>query len=126
MEVSFFLARVLGSYLVVMALAIMVNKERYRMAYKELKRDTMEIHLKGLVSFVLGLLVVSIHNIWISWPILITLIGWGMLIKGAVTLIAPNLLLKFSKDMGVSETLLMYGFAGLIIGAFLLYVGFVV
>jgi uncharacterized membrane protein HdeD (DUF308 family) len=124
MEVSFFLARVLGVYLIIMALAVMVNKERYKAAYKELKRDTMEVHLMGMIILIFGLLIVSVHNIWTSWPILITVIGWGMLLKGMLALIAPNLLLKFGKDMGIPETINLYGFAGIIIGAFLTYVGF--
>lgn len=126
MEVSFFLARIFGVYLIITALAVMVNKDRYKNAYKELKRDKLETHVMGAIALILGLLTVAFHNVWIGWPILITLLGWAMLLKGAVVLIAPDLMIKFSKDMGWASSTHLYGFAGIIIGAFLIYIGFFV
>lgn len=126
MEVSFFLARIFGMYLIITALAVMVNKDRYKSGLSELKRDKMETHLMGVIPLILGLLVVSFHNVWVGWPILITLVGWMMLIKGALILIAPDLMLKFTKDMGFLEAINLYGFSGIVIGAFLLYIGYLV
>ena len=126
MEVSFFLARLFGVYLIISALAVMVNKDRYKDAYKELKRDKLQTHVMGSLALVIGLLVVGFHNVWVGWPILITIIGWSAILKGSMILIAPDLMIKFSKDMGWNDSMHLYGFAGLIIGAFLLYIGFFV
>ena len=126
MEVSFFLARIFGVYLIIAALAVMVNKNRYKKAYKELQRDSMETHLLGALPLTAGLLVISFHNVWVGWPILITVLGWAMVIKGALLLIAPDLMLKFTKDMGLVEIINLYGFAGIVIGAFFVYIGFLI
>ena len=126
MEVSFFLAKIFGVYLIISALAVMVNKDRYKDAYKELKRDKLQTHVMGSLALVIGLLVVGFHNVWVGWPILITIIGWSAILKGSMILIAPDLMIKFSKDMGWDDSMNLYGFAGLIIGAFLLYIGFFV
>ena len=126
MEVSFFLAKIFGIYLIITALAVMVNKDHYKAAYKELKRDRIETHSMGAIALILGLLVVGFHNIWVGWPVLITLIGWVMLIKGVMALVAPDMLLKFAKDMGVPDALQIYGFAGVVVGSFLVYLGFFV
>ncbi len=49
---------------------------------------------------ILGLIIVVNHNIWeFSAAGLITLIGWGSLIKGAIFLIIPNFLFKISKSV---------------------------
>jgi len=126
MEVSFFLARIFGVYLVITALAVMVNKDRYKDAHKELKRDKLQTHSMGALVLILGLLTIGFHNVWVGWPILITLIGWVMLVKGSMILIAPDLMIKLSEDMGWNDSINLYGFAGMLMGAFLLYLGFFV
>ena len=39
----------------------------------------------------LGLIIVAFHNVWSGWGLLITLIGWALLLKGAVHLMFPGL-----------------------------------
>ncbi|HEV2915592.1 MAG TPA: hypothetical protein VGX92_20095 [Pyrinomonadaceae bacterium] len=42
--------------------------------------------LSGLLHFPLGALVVSFHNVWHGIPLVVTLVGWGLLIKGLIYL----------------------------------------
>src|SRR6187551_3192887 len=48
----------------------------------------------GLLHFQMGALVVSFHNLWQGIPILVTLLGWGWTIKGALYLIYPKAPMK--------------------------------
>lgn len=77
-----------------------------------------------LFIFVVGLTVVKTHNIWtFGWPVVITLLGWSMAIKGFAFLIFPQAMKKFA---GWSEKF-MQGYirvSGIIlalIGAILVY-----
>lgn len=125
-DISLFLAKLFGVYLLVMALAVLVNKDRYKDLIKKKAISTLEWHLMGMMGVLGGLLIVLNHNIWSGWPIVITLMGWIALVKGATALIMPNLFMKFTKDMGFENALSLFGFAGLMLGTFFIYIGFFV
>lgn len=44
----------------------------------------------ALLHFPLGALVVVFHNVWHGIPIVVTLFGWGWLIKGTLYMIYPK------------------------------------
>lgn len=46
--------------------------------------------LNGLLHFPLGVLIVSFHNVWHGFPIVLTLIGWGLVLKSFIYLIFPS------------------------------------
>ena len=49
------------------------------------------VYLDGTILFVVGLALVRAHNIWTrSWPVLITLTGWVLLLGGLYRMVAPN------------------------------------
>lgn len=58
----------------------------------------MDMHGKGevgsfqnaLLHFPLGVLIVSFHNSWQGLPIVLTLIGWGLVIKSFIYFVFPR------------------------------------
>jgi uncharacterized protein YjeT (DUF2065 family) len=46
--------------------------------------------LTGLLHFPLGLLIVSFHNVWHGFPMVVTIMGWGLLIKSLIYLTYPK------------------------------------
>lgn len=49
------------------------------------------VYLNGTILFVVGLALVRAHNRWTrNWPILITLIGWTLLLAGLFRMVAPE------------------------------------
>lgn len=58
----------------------------------------MHLHSKGevgsfqnaLLHFPLGVLIVSFHNVWQGLPIVLTLIGWGLVLKSFIYLVFPR------------------------------------
>ena len=121
---SIFLAKLLGVYLVIISLAVLVNKDRYERMVKKMDISPLQQHAYAAFTLILGLLVVLTHNIWDSWPIVITITGWLLVLKGAFNLIMPEQVLKIAKDMDLVKAMNLYAFAGLVVGGFLLYVGF--
>jgi uncharacterized protein YjeT (DUF2065 family) len=61
-------------------------------------RFFIEMHKKGdvgsflnaLLHFPLGVLIVSFHNVWHGLPIVLTLVGWGLVIKSLVYFVFPG------------------------------------
>ena len=65
-------------------------------------RFFMALHNKGdvgsflnaLLHFPLGVVIVSFHNVWSGLPIVLTLIGWGLVLKSFIYLVLPGFGLK--------------------------------
>jgi predicted phage tail protein len=50
------------------------------------------VYLSGALWFVAGLSIVRVHNCWKhSWPVLITLVGWFLILGGLIRMIAPGI-----------------------------------
>jgi hypothetical protein len=52
------------------------------------------VFLEGLLTLNFGALVVAFHNVWAGPPVVVTVVGWGMVLKGTVRLAAPGLGLR--------------------------------
>lgn len=95
MEASVFFAQLLALIYLVTGIGMLADKERFRSLYDEMMRSAPIMYLMGTCSLLLGYLIVSFHNVWVSnWPVLITVIGWIALAKGVVIVVAPNLVLN--------------------------------
>lgn len=46
--------------------------------------------LNALLHFPLGVLIVSFHNVWSGLPIVLTLIGWGLVLKSFIYFTFPR------------------------------------
>ena len=44
----------------------------------------------GFLSLFTGSLIVAFHNVWTGIPVVLTLIGWGMVLKAAVVFVMPD------------------------------------
>ncbi|HET7695629.1 MAG TPA: hypothetical protein VFK57_07980 [Vicinamibacterales bacterium] len=47
------------------------------------------VFANGMLSLLVGSIIVAFHNVWSGWPILLTVIGWAQVVKGLVSLVAP-------------------------------------
>ena len=50
--------------------------------------------LDGFLNLPLGAVIVAFHNIWSGIPAVLTLVGWGLLIKGLIRFCAPKQALR--------------------------------
>lgn len=61
-------------------------------------RFFMDLHRKGevgsflnaLLHFPLGVVIVSFHNVWHGLPVVLTLIGWGLVLKSFIYFVFPR------------------------------------
>lgn len=48
------------------------------------------VYLNGTLLFVAGLSIVRVHNVWTrGWPLLVTVVGWFVLLLGLARMFAP-------------------------------------
>ena len=93
MDLSIFLGQVVSVYLIIMGLALFINKEEMLKAAREFMGANASFVFYGAIALILGLLVIFSHSIWDgTWRTLITLMGWAMALKGATAVLFPKIL----------------------------------
>lgn len=111
-------------YLILGGLSLLINGEEFRHMVKELKHNHFAVILAGFMSLLIGLLSVFSHNVWEGWAVIVTLLGWAALLKGAFIVLLPK------QAMGMvhlwkNKTMLMGGgVAWLILGVVLGFLAF--
>lgn len=120
------LARAYGMVVVAVALAALVAPARMAAAIAEFGRSPGLILLSAIVAVILGVAMVSFHSRWSDFPaILVSLLGWAVLVKGIVLLAAPDALLKLGGDVSRSHAIVrVWGVVALILGVAYLLIGF--
>ncbi len=94
---SVVLAKILGLYFLSVGLAFIINPDRLRQLYPQIKRDENFLLLGGMLALLIGAFVVALHNIWsLDWPLIITVLGWWSLLKGFGLLVYPDFIKYFS------------------------------
>jgi hypothetical protein len=126
MQTSVFLARLLGPLLLAVGVGILLNPNAFRALANEVVRSVTLIYLFGLIDFAAGLAIVLTHNVWVAnWPVLITLIGWLMLIRGALRVLIPATIMGYAAKIIRSKQLVpAAGVVTGILGLVLCYFGY--
>ncbi len=121
MEISIFFAKLWGSFFVIFGLLFIIVRQLGRTI--EMTEDRVFVISTGYILLLMGLVTVILHNVWVwGWPLVITVIGWSTLLKGVGKTGFPDLIhqqaQRFKNRQWLSAFLL------LILGAWLLWVGF--
>lgn len=122
MDLSVFLAQVMGISFAVVGVGIFWNLRRFQKIVKEFEKMPALVYLGGIMSLVMGLLVVLSHNIWQGWMAVITFLGWVMLVKGVVLLFLPEVAVSAWKKLHYDKYYVVSGGVALVLGLYLLYV----
>jgi len=127
METSIVLAKIIGPLFLVVGVGIFINLEHYRRLIADFGASPLSIYMAGTTAVLLGLLIVVFHNVWDwRWPVIITILGWATLIKGAVRIVAPKLVADRAARYGRNTNIVMASaIIVLVLGAVLSYFGYV-
>jgi hypothetical protein len=126
MDVSRFLGKVIGLYFLIISVAIVVNQNAFFSEVSQLTQNGSLMFVTGVLTLIFGLLMVVSHNIWEwGWKVIITLLSWLTLLKGASMLIFPSLLEMSAMSMGNSQST-VYAAVGFqcLLGILLTWFGF--
>jgi len=84
MELSIFLAKLFGLYLILEGLVLLFRQGFVRSVIADLMKSPALRYLCGILLLVAGLVMVVYHNIWEgSWVVVITILAWITLLKSA-------------------------------------------
>jgi len=123
MDVSIFLAKFWGWYLIIFFLVLSFNPSRIRQIFEDLK-DQKFVILAAFMAIIVGLLNILFHNTWESdWTIIITIIGWVALCEGLLLFSFPNVVAKWLEFIHIKLVQVIYMLLFLV-GIFLLNMGY--
>lgn len=125
MQTSISLAQIVGPTFAILGLGVLFNsKQITKMANEYVKNEGL-LFLTGLISLVLGLLMVQIHNYWESnWTVIITIISWVVLVKGALLLVAPKAGVNMGKKFMTETIYMVSGLSYIVLGVYLSVMGY--
>jgi hypothetical protein len=112
----------------IIAVSMIVHKEAMLETLTALVHDRPLMFIVGVFMVFAGVAMVLVHNVWsgAALPIVVTLIGWGMLLKGALFLILPpnTAAIFYMVTLHYAEWFYVYAGISLVLGAYLSHAGF--
>jgi len=119
MEISVYLARFWGSLFIILGLGSVAVKFLGRVI--EYTKDKTITVSTGYITFLLGLITVTLHNIWVAdWRLAITILGWTTLLKGIEKIAFPGRVNKIAQMFKGGQQL--WGFVIFLIGVFYFWI----
>jgi len=122
-----FLAKLLGLYCVILALAMMARGRDGAATVKALVANAPLLLFVELIGLAGGLAMVIGHNFWTggTLTVVVTLIGWLIVIRSAALLtMSPQTTLKVVEALQYEKNFYLYMGVTLILGLYLTYAGF--
>lgn len=130
MMMSVMLAKLLGPLLLIVGLGVLMNPSYIPAMIDEIatgKQQTL-LFISGFFTTICGLLLVLAHNFWVAnWSVIITILAWLTLVKGATIMLFPRWSMALTVAFkGKSGLFAVWGVVAVILGLVLSYYGFMV
>jgi len=118
-----FLALIMGPLMIALFLPGMLYPKESRKFFKELLKDTMLLRITGLITFLIGMVVINVeYRIFKDWEALMVVFGYGAVLKGLVYMWWPKSIAKmFNKHSDASFGLCAA--LAFVVGVLLCYLG---
>jgi hypothetical protein len=117
-------ATIIAWLLLLLGVSYMAQARHWAELAKDALRYPHQYFPMVMMILVLGLTVVTLHNVWVAdWPVVITVVGWIMVLKSMIYLLVPRVMTVFVAWAEASLALWIR-IAGLILavlGGFLVY-----
>ena len=125
METTTFLAQLWGPVILAVGIGVFTSRSYYTRVYRELDKETLAVLLFAMVAITAGIAQIMHHNVWRTFPeIVISLLGWGLLLKGVAFAIAPKLVDKAGDWQADSKLIPSAAGFMIILGAYLCSIGY--
>lgn len=118
--------QILGLYLLIMAIIMLLRVDFYRTFLMDLEAHSGTIVIGSSFGLILGLMIVVMHNLWVLQPqILVTLIGWLIVIKSILWLTIPERMLVLTRRVYQGNGYYLVVLVAAAIGIILITRGFI-
>lgn len=127
MDVSHFLAKVMGIYFFLAGLLLVFRHNYIREVVNDYFDSPALMMYGGAINLIFGLLVVLSHNVWeMNWQIIITLVGCLMLLKGIMHWFFPEAASSLSTKVAQGSAFVYLSIVIMLLGIYLTYIGYFV
>ena len=121
MNTSIVLAQIFGTIFLVLGLSMFLNKRWTSLVVERITEDEAILWIAGLITITMGSSIIVLNNIWTSGlPLLVTILGWLTLIKGAFILIFPKSTFSYYKKMNKGNIFVWGGLIVFVLGLILI------
>ena len=126
MDLSLFLAKVFGLYLMVTGVAVPLRRKELVPAIDQLFDNRSQVYIMSVFALVVGILLVVSHNIWVAgWPVVLTILAWLVFLESIAYLLLPfAVLARLARWFNTEAWYLAGGAVSIVLGAFLAGKGF--
>jgi len=125
METTLFIAQAMGLYLIIVTVTMLANEKVMLKRVKSLMEHDGCRLVVAVMTLVLGIILVLAHNVWVmSWPVIVTILCWMVLLKGLIRFSFPSLDDKMVRAFENPSILHGMMAAFLVVGIALLLVAF--
>lgn len=125
MELSIFLAKMLGLYFLLLAVVGLFRQKSVKNMLRDIGKEPLLIWTIASVEIAAGLALILGHSVWQGWELVITLVGWAFLIEGLFYLLFPaRTISKVVRRMAKGKWYSLGILLSLIIGVYLAGYGF--
>ncbi|MEC7838459.1 MAG: hypothetical protein VX777_00305 [Chlamydiota bacterium] len=125
MDISIFLAKVFGIYLIVSGLLYAFKHNTMRYVINDYFDNNAVVMLGGIMSLMIGILLMVSHSVWEpNWKIVITVFGYMTFFKGIMHLFFPSTASSWASKMTDGSYFVYISIVTLMLGIYLTYVGY--
>ncbi|MBT5016118.1 hypothetical protein HN748_00225 [Candidatus Peregrinibacteria bacterium] len=126
MDNSVYLAQLLGPILVLLGFAYALRINTFEDLIKDFGKSKGMIHVSVMLMMLGGMALVLAHNVWEwGWPLVITILGWSVLLKGLLYAFAPDLMIKWATSIMKYKGILVFAvLLWVVFGLCLTYYGY--
>lgn len=126
-RLTIFLGKLIGLFLVIVSLAMLIQKEAIVEAVGELIHHRPTMLVLGMLTLIAGLAMVLGHNVWSggALPVIVTVLGWLTLIRSVVLLfVPPQVLDRTFEAIRFEQLYYLFVAVPLLLGLYLTYAAF--
>lgn len=125
MEISLFLGRFFGMYLIIVGGAYLLRQNTLRNVINDFYDSPALVMVTAVFTLIMGLLILLSHQVWeLNWRGFITLLGYLTFFKGVIHLYVPGWGSRFAQKLSEGRGYTYMGIAVIIIGIYLCTVTF--
>jgi hypothetical protein len=119
------LAKAYGIYVFATGLVGLTAPDRWRLIMEDFQRSPALTYVTAVIAFGLGIALVMLHNLWTDpLAIVVSLVGWVILVEGVLLMAAPEGLMKIGEaTVGTPARSRLWAVFALIAGVALLLAG---
>jgi len=126
-ETTLFLSRLIGPIALLIGISFAIHHRFYMDWFKKLKDNGAFLFLAAIVESTAGLAIVLSHNLWTSAPeIIISIMGYGMILEGALVLLGGKTWIKLAIRLLSKTTplFILSALVPLVLGGYMTWIGY--